>query len=65
MESVTCLRWRSATPPVLMGQDRREAPLLYPPPNTWREWNTALLGRWNRLFLVVPWRRKCSVNCVR
>jgi hypothetical protein len=22
MESVTCLRWRSATPPVLMHQDR-------------------------------------------
>jgi hypothetical protein len=26
MESVTCLRCRSATPPVLMHQDRRVAP---------------------------------------
>ncbi len=33
MESVTCLRWRSATPPVLMHQDRRVTPpsILYGP----------------------------------
>jgi hypothetical protein len=33
MESVTCLRCRSATPPVLIDQDRRIAPpsLLYGP----------------------------------